>query len=48
MIHFTERECNVSPYTDAYKPIKRVKIACAGTAWTSPASDETYILVINE
>ena len=48
MIHFTECECDVSPYTNAYKPIKSVKIACAGTAWTLPASGETYILVFNE
>ena len=47
-IHFTERECYVSPYTDAYEPIKSVKIACAGMAWTSPASGETYILVFKE
>ena len=32
VIHFTERECNVSPYTDVYKLVKSVKIACAGTA----------------
>ena len=31
VIHFTERECNVSLYTDAYETIKSVKIACAGT-----------------
>ena len=27
VIHFTERECDVSPYTDAYKPIKIIMIA---------------------
>ena len=48
VIHFIERECDVSPYTDAYEPIKSVKIAFAGTAWTSPASGETYILVFNK
>ena len=48
VIHFTEREYDVSPYTDAYKPIKSVKIACAGTAWTSLALGHTYILVFNE
>ena len=48
MIHFMERECNVSPYTDAYKPINSVMIACDRTAWTSPASGKTYILVFNE
>ena len=48
MIHFTERECNVSPYNVAYEPIKSVKIACAGKAWASPASGDTYILVFNK
>ena len=48
VIHFTERECTVSLYTDAYGPIKSVKIACAGTAWTSPALGKTYILVFNK
>ena len=47
VIHFMGRECDVSLYTDAYKLIKTVRIACAGTAWTSSASEETYILVFN-
>ena len=48
MIHFTGRECDVSLYTNAYKPIKSVKIACAGTAWMLSVSGKTYILVFNE
>ena len=31
VIHYTERECNVSPYTEAYEPIKSVNIACSRT-----------------
>ena len=45
---FTGRECDVSPYTDAYEPIKSVPIVQAATAWTSLDSGETYILVFNE
>ena len=48
VIHFTGRECDVSPYNDAYEPIKRVKIACAGMACTFLALGETYILVFSE
>ena len=48
MVHFTGRECDVSPYTDAYETIKSIKIACAGMAWMSSALGETYILVFNE
>ena len=48
VIHFTGREYDVSPYTDACKPIKSVKISCTGTAWTSSASDKTYVLVFNK
>ena len=48
VIYFTERKYDVSPYTDAYEPIKSVKITCTRTAWTLPASGETYILVFNE
>ena len=36
------------PYTDTYESIKRVPIAKAGTAWTSPETGATYILVFNE
>ena len=34
-IQYSGRECDVSPYTDAYEAIKSVPIATAGTAWTS-------------
>ena len=48
VIHFKEREFDVSPYTDAYEPTNRVNIACARMAWTSPTSSKTYILVFNK
>jgi len=48
VLAFTRRQCDVSPYTDTYASIKSVPIAKAGTAWTSPESGTTFILVFNE
>ena len=44
----TGRECTVSPYTDAYEAISNVPIVSAATAWTSPSTGVTYILVCHE
>ena len=38
----------MSPYTDTYESFKSVPIAKAGTVWTSPETEVTYILVFNE
>ena len=48
LLHFTGRECDVSPYTDSYEAIKSVRIATAGTAYTSQETGQTYILVFHE
>ena len=48
VLAFIGRGCNVSTYTDTYDSIKSVPIAKAGTAWTSPESGTTIILVFNE
>ena len=45
---YSGRQCDVSPYTDAYEAIKSVPIATAGTAWKSTESGETYILLFHE
>ena len=42
------RECDVSPYTDAYEAIKSIPIATAATPWTSTEIGETYIIVFHE
>ena len=47
-MQYSGRQCDVSPYTDAYEAIKSVPIATAGTAWTSAATGETYILVFHK
>ena len=44
ILQYTERECDVSPYTDAYEAIKNVPIVSGGTAYTS----QTFILVFHE
>ena len=48
ILDHTGRDCDVSPYTDAYDSIKNVPIVSAGTAWTSNQTGQTYILVFNE
>ena len=43
-MQYSGRDCDMSPYTDAYEAINSVPIATAGTAWTSTETGETYIL----
>ena len=46
-LHYTERTCDVQPYSTAYQPVTGVSIITAATAYTAP-SGRTYILIINE
>ena len=48
VIHFTGKECDVSPYTDTYEAIKSVPIVQAATAYDNPDTGETTILILNE
>jgi hypothetical protein len=48
IMHYTNRECDVSPYADTYQPIVDVPIVTGATAVTSQESGLTYILVFNE
>jgi hypothetical protein len=48
IIHFTGKECDVSPYTDTYEAIKSVPIVQAATAYDNPETGETTILILNE
>ena len=45
---YTGRECDVSPYTEAYDAIKNVSIVSGATAWTCQSTGETLILVFHE
>ena len=38
----------MAPYRDDYKTVKGVPIVHAATAWQSPETGQTYILVLNE
>ena len=46
-LHYTERTCDVQPYSDQYQPISNVPIVTAATGYTS-ATGLNYILVIPE
>ena len=48
ILQYTGKECDVSPYRDDYEAISNVPIVHAATAWQSPNTGQTYILVINE
>ena len=48
IMQYTNRECDVSPYADSYKPIVDVPIVTGATAVTSSQTGLTYILVFNE
>lgn len=48
ILNYTGKECDVSPYREDYDAIKNVPIVTAATAWQSPITGQTYILVFNE
>ena len=48
ILHYTGKECDVSPYTDTYEAIKSVPIVQAATAYDNPETGETTILIFNE
>ncbi len=48
ILQYTSRECDVSPYSDSYEPIRNVPIVKGATAITSTTTGETIILVFNE
>jgi hypothetical protein len=48
IIHFTGKECDVSPCTETYEAIKSAPIVQAATAYDNPATGETTIFILNE
>lgn len=48
IMHYTTRECDVSPYADSYEPIRNVPIVSGATAVTDPSTGLTSILIFNE
>ena len=48
IMDFTGKECEVSPYTEAYDTIKGVPIVQAATAYDNTDTGETSILIFNQ
>ena len=48
VLSYTGKECDVTPYRDDYQPVQNIPIVSAATAWQSPTTGQTYILVFNE
>jgi hypothetical protein len=48
VLNYTNRECDVAPYTDTYQAISNVPIVTGATAYTSPTTGDTFILVFHE
>ena len=48
VLHYTGKECDVTPYRDDYQLVSNIPIVTAATAWQSPSTGQIYILVFNE
>ena len=48
IMSYTDRECDVPRYADTYKSIVNVPIVTGASAFTSPQTGVTYILVFNK
>ena len=47
VLHYTERSCDVAPFSDTYEPMTNIPIITASTGFTSTTGRQ-YILVFNE
>ena len=47
VVHYTERSCDVSPFSDTYEPMKNIPIITAAPGFTSTTGRQN-ILVFNE
>ena len=48
IFQYTGKDCDVSPYHDNYESIQCIPIVHAETAWQSPDTGQTHILVLHE
>ena len=48
VIEFTEKVCDVFPFSDEYQPMKKVPVAKVATAYDHPLTGETFILVFGQ
>ena len=42
VIHYTERSCDVAPFSNMYEPMTNIPIIMAATRFTSTTDDNTY------
>ena len=47
-MHYTDKECDMSPYMGEYEDIKSVPIVQVGTAYDNTETGDTTILILNE
>ena len=47
VVHFTGKELDAAPYTDAYETIKSMPLVQASTEYNNPYTRETKILIHN-
>ena len=48
LMYYTNRACDVMPYSESYEAKTDVPIVTACTAYQCPATGQVYILVLNE
>jgi hypothetical protein len=48
VIKFTDKSCDVFPFSDQYSPMEKVPVAKVGTAYDHPITGETYILIFGQ
>ena len=48
VLNYTVRICDVSPYSEEYKPVSGVPIVRAATVWQSQYTGQEYLLIFNE
>jgi len=48
VIEYTEKSCDVHPFSDNYEPMKQVPITKVGRAYDDPSTGETLILIFDQ
>jgi hypothetical protein len=48
VLEYTEKSCDVHPFSDDYEPMKQVPIAKVATADNDPSTGEAYILIFGQ
>jgi len=48
VLEYSEKVCDVYPFSDSYQPMSQVPIAKVATAYDHPATGETFILIFGQ